>query len=105
LEFGESKERSMSNKHAFVTDFKARLDKLDNELSQLEAKAQQAKADAQAKYQEQLSALRTKRDQAKQKYTELQGAGENAWEHLKHGTEEAWSALKAELDKARAEFK
>lgn len=95
----------MENKHAFVTDLKARLDKLDNELGQLEARAQQAKADTQARYQEQLMSLRSKRDQAKQKYTELQGAGENAWEHLKLGAEEAWSALKAALDKARSEFK
>jgi chromosome segregation ATPase len=95
----------MSNKHAFVADLKGRLDKLDDDLSQLEAKVQHAKAEAKTAYQEKLSLLRKKRDQARQKYTELQGAGENAWEHLKHGADDAWSSLKAALDKAKSEFK
>jgi outer membrane murein-binding lipoprotein Lpp len=36
----------MGTKHTYISDFKARLDRLDNEMSQLEAKAQQAKTDA-----------------------------------------------------------
>ena len=95
----------MSNKHAFVTDLKARLDKLDGELSHLEAKAQQAKADTKGAYEAKIAMLREKRDQAKQKYSELQSASESAWEHLKHGAEDAWSSLKAALEKAKSEFK
>jgi peptidoglycan hydrolase CwlO-like protein len=64
----------MDNKHASVTDLKARLDKLDNELGQREAKTQQAKADAQSKHQARLSLLRQKRNAARQKYNELQGS-------------------------------
>jgi chromosome segregation ATPase len=95
----------MNSKHAFVEDLKARLDKLDTELSQLEVKAQQAKAEGRAAYEVKLSMLRQKRAEAKQKYTELHAAGENAWEHLKHGAEEAWASLRTALDKARSEFK
>ena len=95
----------MSNKHAFVTDLKARLDKLGSELTNLEAKAQQAKADTKSAYEAKLAMLRQQRDQAKQKYSELQSASENAWEHLKQGAEGAWSSLKAALDKAKSEFK
>ena len=95
----------MSSKHAFVDDLKARLDKLDNDLSQLEARAQQAKAEARTAYEAKLAMLRAQRDQAKQKYNELRAAGDQAWEHLKQGADDAWADLKSALDKARSEFR
>jgi cell division septum initiation protein DivIVA len=95
----------MNNKHAFVTDLKTRLDKLDAELSELEARARQAGADARAAYEARLAMIRQKRQEAKQKYDVLHAAGENAWEHLKQGAEEAWTSLKVAVDKARSEFR
>lgn len=56
----------MNSKHAFAEDLKTRLDKLDNELSQLETRAQQAKADVRNAYEAKLAMLRQKREQAKQ---------------------------------------
>jgi len=94
----------MTSKHAFVEDLKARLDKLDNELSQLEAKAQLARADARVQAEAKLAQVRQMRDQAKQKASELQAASDNAWEHLKQGAEDAWKILKDAFEKAKSEF-
>ncbi len=59
-----------------MSGLKARLDNLDGELSLLETRVKQAKADSLGAYE------------AKQNHSELQSAGENAWEHLKRGAEE-----------------
>lgn len=94
----------MSLKDEYIAKLKAQLDEWSAEIDELEVKAHLAKADAKDKYQEQLAVLKTKRDEAKSKVNELQGAAEDAWEELKKGGEEAWEAITKAVAEARKKF-
>ena len=92
------------NRDAYLEKAKAQLDEWNADLDKLEAKSRGAKADAKIKYDEQLTALRQRRDKAKQKFAEIQSASEDAWESLKQGAEDAWNSLKEAVTKAKSQF-
>ena len=82
----------------------ARLDELSAEIDKIKAKADQAGAAAQLKYQEQVDHLRTKQNEAREKLGELNSAADDAWEDLKIGMERAWDSLGEAVSSARARF-
>lgn len=94
----------MSRKDEFVAKLKAQLDEWSAEIDELEVKAHLAKAEARDEYQEQLSMLKARRDEAKGKIAEIQGAAEDAWEELKKGGEDAWDTIRKALAEARKKF-
>lgn len=92
------------NRDAYLEKAKAQLDEWNADLDKLEARAREAKADAKIKYDEQITAVRERRDNANQKFAEIQSASEDAWENLKQGAEDAWSSLKEAITKAKSQF-
>ncbi len=72
----------MSNKATYIEKMKTQLDELNIEMEKLEAKAKQAKADARAKYQEEMLMLRQQSNLALEKLEEMKAAGEDSWEQL-----------------------
>jgi len=90
---------------AYLEKAKAQLDEWNAELDSLEAKARGATADAKIKYDEEITAIRQRRDEAKRKFAEIQSASEDAWEQLKEGAEAAWNSLKEAVTKAKSQFK
>lgn len=94
----------MSMKDEYVAKLKAQLDEWSTEIDELEVKAHLAQADLRDKYQEQLTILKARRDEAKGKVAEIQGATEEAWEDLKKGGEDAWEAIKKAVAEARKRF-
>ncbi len=83
----------MSNKDVYIAKMKLQLDELDAQMSILEARAEEAKEDARAKYQEEMAKLR---EQSKLAQGKLDG--------MKSATAEAWDATVAEMEKYRDAF-
>lgn len=83
----------MSNKDVYIAKMKLQLDELDAQMTILEARAEEAKDDARAKYKEEMAKLR---DQSKLAQGKL--------DNMKSATAEAWDATVAEMEKIRDAF-
>lgn len=95
----------MSTKEAYERKLRARIDIWGAEIDRLKARADEVNADARLKYHKHLEELRSMQDDAKKKLSELQSAGDDAWEDLKVGIEHARDSLEAALKSAAARFK
>ena len=74
-------------------------------LTDSQAKAEQAKAQVQIVYYEQIAALRVQQTTVRDKLAEMQNATGEAWESVKVGFDSAWTDLKSGLAGAVAKFK
>ena len=95
----------MENRKDFIDRMAARLKEWDTELQKLEAKAELAKADVKASYNQQIKELRLKKDEAQQKLKKIQDSGEDAWEELKEGAEKSWKIFEDSVKAAWGKFK
>jgi len=89
---------------AYVQKLKAQLDEWNADINKLEAKADQAEAQAKIEYHKRIADLRARRKEVEDMIGELHQAGEGAWEDLKQGLENSWEILKASFTKAKSEF-
>jgi len=95
----------MSDKRdAYVEKMKARLDGWNAEIDKLEARARQAQADAKVDYQEQIDALKEKRQKLTEQFDDLRRTGGDAWEDMKAGLENAADSMSEALHSARSRF-
>ena len=94
----------MSEKESYRQKIRAKLDEWNAEIDKFEAKADQAQADAQLEYYEQLKKLRALQEEAANKLEELEDAGEDAWEDFKDGADIAAGAVEAAIDSIRSRF-
>jgi chromosome segregation ATPase len=94
----------MSKKDEYVEKLKTKLDELNTDLDELEEKLHKTSVGARITYEEQMRSFRQKRDEIQRKLMDIHGAGEDGWEELKQGTENAWSVLKESISKAKSEF-
>jgi len=83
----------MSKRDAYVEKMKLQLDELNAKMNDLEARAQEAKADVRDKYREEMKKLRHQSKLAVAKLNEIETAGEGAWE-----------AMVTEMEKIRDAF-
>jgi predicted RNase H-like nuclease (RuvC/YqgF family) len=81
-----------------------KLDEYGKEIDQLQAKAEKLGGDAKAKAEQQLTALRQKRDAVAEKVKELGSSSGSAWEQLKSGIDAAMEELASAYKKVVAEF-
>jgi hypothetical protein len=95
----------MENRKDYIDKMAARLREWDTEVEKLEAKAETAKADMKASYNQQINELRIKKEEAKLKLKKIQDAGEDAWEELKDGAEKSWNIFEDSIKNAWAKFK
>jgi chromosome segregation ATPase len=95
----------MSLQEAYREKMEAQLREWEADIARLQAKADQAKAEAKIEYYQQIEALRTKKAVAHQKLQELQETSEDAWEELKAGIENTWDDLRHAVTNALAKFK
>ena len=94
----------MNSREAYVQKLKAKLDEWNATIDKLQEKADQAEAGAKIAYEKQLADLRAKREDVDEKLSEMEQAGESAWEDLKQGLENSWEILKAGFVKVKSEF-
>ena len=95
----------MSSKDQYFCKMRIKLDEWNAEINALATRSGRATAGLKVEYGEQIEALRTKQTVARQKLVELQQAGESAWEELKDGIEQSWSAMGEAVDSARSHFR
>ncbi len=81
-----------------------KLDEYGKEIDQLQAKAEKLEGDARAKAEQQLTALRQKRDAVAEKVKELGSSSGSAWEQLKSGIDAAMEDLANTYKNVVAEF-
>jgi chromosome segregation ATPase len=90
----------MGMKEAYQEKTRARLREWQARVDVLKARADKAEAEKKIEYHEQIEALRSKQEQARQKLDALQAAGEGAWEDLKAGVDSALDDLGEAVGKA-----
>jgi Ribonuclease G/E len=95
----------MSKKDEYFAMMESQIKKWDAEVDRLRAKSAQMSAEASAKYEEQLKAMRANRDAANKKLQEIRTASESAWQNMQAGMDAAWTSMKNALDKASSQFK
>lgn len=83
----------MSKQDAYIEKMKLQLDELNAKMHDLEARAQEAKADVRDKYREEMKKLRHQSRLAVAKLDQIKAAGETTWE-----------AMAAEMEKIRDAF-
>jgi uncharacterized coiled-coil DUF342 family protein len=95
----------VSTKEAYEKKIQAKLDEWNAEIDKLKAKADSAEADAQLEYYQKIEELRSMRENAANKLSELRAAGEDAWADLKAGIDGARDSLDKALKSATSRFK
>ena len=102
--YDTAKAYTQEQMQAFGKQTESRLAEFKKEIDELQAKAEDLEGDAKARAEQQLTALRQKRDEVSEKLKELSSSSGNAWEHLKSGIDEAMEDLGDAYKKAAAEF-
>ena len=95
----------MTTRDAYVKKLKEQLDRWNQELSKLEAKAKQPLVGMKGAYEKQLKELRERRNVMQQQMADIQKAGDHAWDHLKTGADTAWKAMEESFKMAWSVFK
>lgn len=95
----------MLTRDEYIEKMKQQLDDWNKEIDALELRTHEFKEDAKAKYQEQLIALRAKRDEGEKKLEEMKAASESSWEKIKLESENVWEAFKDSAQAFKAHFK
>jgi len=96
---------STAKREAYIAKIMAKLEKWNNEIDKLEAKAEQAKDASKAKYRRQIESLRSMRAEFEKKLEDLAQSGGKAWEELRGGVESAWKSLSKNIKAAISKFK
>jgi uncharacterized protein YlxW (UPF0749 family) len=95
----------MGMKEAYQKKLQAQLDEWNAEIEQLKAKADKAEAESQLEYYKKIEELRTLQDDARTRLSELEQAGDEAWQDLKAGLDNAWDSLSNAMRSAKERFK
>ncbi len=95
----------MRDRDEWVEKAKAKLDDWNEELDELEAKARVAQAEQKARYQRLLANLREYRDRLRNRISEIEEAGDTAWDELRESAERGWNALQKGFQAAAEEFR
>ena len=90
---------------AYKKEAQAKLDDLSKKIGELQKKAETAKGDAAAKYQETIASLTKQTDAARQRLQELGSAGSAAWDQVKQGLDKAVGDLQKAYEDAASKFK
>lgn len=95
----------MVTKENLQKQAKAQLEKWDAQISELQAKADQASAETKLQYQQQLQTLQEKRQQAQQKLEDLKAASGDALQEAQTGLESVIGDVQSTFDNIVSKFK
>ncbi|MGD8993187.1 MAG: hypothetical protein PVI00_17145 [Desulfobacterales bacterium] len=95
----------MKAKEAYVQKLHAKIDEWNADIDKLVAKADQLEASSRIEYEKQIEALKNKRNEIKEKISELNRSGEGALEDLKGGIDLALEAMNEAIKSATARFR
>jgi len=88
----------------YKDEAEAKLAGYAKDIDQLKVKAEKLEGDARVKAEQQITALRQKRDAVSEKLKELSSSSGSAWEQLKSGLDAAMDDLIDAYKKVVAEF-
>jgi chromosome segregation ATPase len=91
-------------KEEFERTLNQNLERLDEEIRELQSKAVNLKEAAKAEWAEKMAKLEAKRDEAGEKLDEIRKSTGEAWEHLRDGADKAWEELERSVKAAVKEF-
>ncbi|MDR9501994.1 MAG: coiled coil domain-containing protein [Desulfurivibrionaceae bacterium] len=95
----------MSMKESYEKKLQAQLNEWNADIDKLKAQADKAEADAKIKYNKEIEELQAMQAAAKKKLAELKEAGDDTWEELKAGIENAWDSLSKAVKSTTSKFK
>lgn len=95
----------MSKRDTYIAKMKSQLDDLNRSMDEIEKKADEAKADAKEKYQEELGKLRSQSKLAISKLDEMKAAGEESWESMTDSMEKVRDAFTHSFHYFQAQLK
>jgi chromosome segregation ATPase len=102
--YDATKAYTQEQMQAFREQMETRLNEYGEKIDQLQAKAEKLGEDGKAKAEQQLTALRQKRDEVSEKLNDLSSSAGTAWEQVKSGIAEAMEDLENAYKKVAAEF-
>lgn len=94
----------INEREEYEKKLEMQLQKWDEQVAVLKAKADKAKADAKIECCAVADALQRKRDEAQKRLKALKASGEGEWEDLKAGAEEEWAEVTTALQRAISKF-
>ncbi len=95
----------MEGKKTFLKEWAERLEQLDVQMAELQAKAQKAGAASKAELARHLKALSASQKEARQQLAQLKASDAEQWEALKAKAENTWDELGKSLAKIRGVLK
>jgi hypothetical protein len=93
-----------TKRDAYVEKLKGNIARWNGEIDEFQAKADQAKADAQVDFQKQIVEIKAKREALEGKMADLQNAADEAWEDVKSGVDVARQILGQAVQAAKSRF-
>ena len=95
---------SQSVRETFERSLTTNLERLDEEIRELQSKVATLGEKAKAEWTEKMAALDAKRKAAEAKLDEIRNSTGEAWEHLRDGAKNAWDDLEQAVKQAAEEF-
>jgi hypothetical protein len=84
----------MTTRTEYVAGLKKQLDAWNADMARWEAKAKDAQAGIQERYQRELAVLNAQRELAVYNLQQLEGASLDAWAELRQGVDDAWDRMR-----------
>ncbi len=94
----------MDTKQVYEDKMNARLHEWQAKIDVLKARADKATAEQKIKYNDEIESLRNRQRHLYKKLDELRLAGNDGWEDLKTGVEQAYQELKSAVERAGERF-
>jgi multidrug resistance efflux pump len=86
---------------AWETKTKARLEKLEAEFNKLKAQSHELSGEAAKRHHQWMEKVKKKRDEARDRWQDIQATGGDSWDQVKEGSEHLWEEFSSALAGAR----
>ena len=90
----------MTTRELYAMKLKSKLDEWNAEIDRLEMQKENIRAELRSEYEHQLAELRAERDKIAEKMSNLQNAGDSAFDEVKSGFDRAWKELDESVRRA-----
>jgi SMC interacting uncharacterized protein involved in chromosome segregation len=91
---------TLETRNATIERWEAALKEWSAKIEVLDAKARRLKADLKEEAQTQVTSLRSKEHALAEQLAKAKASGEEAWDDVRSGLNDAWSDLKDAIERA-----
>lgn len=93
-----------TKKEIYREKAKAKLEQLNAQIDGLMAKFDETKADTKLQFKDQFDELTNRQDTVERKYEQMKNAGEDAWQDMRSGLDDALDNLEESFNQASEKF-